>query len=122
MSAENDLPGWAATHPGAWDGLRAAWRDRFSALPWRCAATGDPGVVDAEIWRDWDVRESTPDQLRIEHYLDRHALRGRTILHVGIGNSRLTNALIERKLGTRGTGRNWNTVLKLDILARLLGR
>lgn len=31
----------------------------------------------------------------------------------GIGRSRLTNALIERKLGTRGTARNWNTVLKL---------
>jgi uncharacterized protein (DUF1697 family) len=36
----------------------------------------------------------------------------------GIGRSRLTTALIERKLRTRGTGRNWNTVLKLDALAR----
>jgi uncharacterized protein (DUF1697 family) len=35
----------------------------------------------------------------------------------GVGRSRLTNALIERKLGTRGTGRNWNTVLKLGALA-----
>jgi uncharacterized protein (DUF1697 family) len=35
----------------------------------------------------------------------------------GIGRSRLTTALIERKLGTRGTGRNWNTVLKLRNLA-----
>ena len=35
----------------------------------------------------------------------------------GVGTSRLTNALIERKLGTRGTGRNWNTVLKLRALA-----
>jgi uncharacterized protein (DUF1697 family) len=34
----------------------------------------------------------------------------------GIGRSRLTNALIEKKLRTRGTGRNWNTVLKLDAL------
>ncbi len=39
----------------------------------------------------------------------------------GIGNSRLTmsrltNALIERTLETRGTGRNWNTVLKLLAL------
>jgi len=34
----------------------------------------------------------------------------------GIGRSRLTNVLIERKLGTRGTGRNWNTVLKLGAL------
>jgi uncharacterized protein (DUF1697 family) len=35
----------------------------------------------------------------------------------GIGRSRLTSALIERRLGTRGTGRNWNTVLKLGALA-----
>jgi uncharacterized protein (DUF1697 family) len=36
----------------------------------------------------------------------------------GIGTSRLTNAVIERKLGTPGTGRNWNTVVKLAALAR----
>jgi uncharacterized protein (DUF1697 family) len=35
----------------------------------------------------------------------------------GVGRSRLTNALLERHLGTRGTGRNWNTVLKLRALA-----
>jgi uncharacterized protein (DUF1697 family) len=36
----------------------------------------------------------------------------------GIGRSRLTNTLIEKKLGIRGTSRNWNTILKLDALAR----
>jgi uncharacterized protein (DUF1697 family) len=36
----------------------------------------------------------------------------------GIGRSRLTNNLIDSKLDTRGTGRNWNTVLKLAELAR----
>ena len=35
----------------------------------------------------------------------------------GVGRSRLTNALIERKLRTRGTARNWNTVTKLRALA-----
>jgi uncharacterized protein (DUF1697 family) len=35
----------------------------------------------------------------------------------GIGKSRLTNALIEKKLGIRGTARNWNTVLKIAALA-----
>ena len=35
----------------------------------------------------------------------------------GIGRSRLTSALIEKTLGTRGTGRNWNSVLKLAALA-----
>jgi uncharacterized protein (DUF1697 family) len=35
----------------------------------------------------------------------------------GIGRSKLTSAIVEKKLGTRGTGRNWNTVLKLQALA-----
>jgi uncharacterized protein (DUF1697 family) len=35
----------------------------------------------------------------------------------GIGDSRLTNALIERTLRVRGTARNWNTVMKLGALA-----
>jgi uncharacterized protein (DUF1697 family) len=35
----------------------------------------------------------------------------------GIGRSRLTSMFIERKLGTRGTARNWNTVTKLAELA-----
>ena len=34
----------------------------------------------------------------------------------GIGESKLTPVVIERHLGTRGTGRNWNTVLKLNDL------
>ncbi len=34
----------------------------------------------------------------------------------GQGRSRLTNALIESRLGTRGTARNWNTVLKLAAI------
>jgi uncharacterized protein (DUF1697 family) len=34
----------------------------------------------------------------------------------GQGVSKLTPALIERTLGGSGTGRNWNTVLKLDAL------
>jgi len=37
----------------------------------------------------------------------------------GIGRSRLTSALVEKKLGTRGTGRNWNTVLKVGALAEV---
>jgi uncharacterized protein (DUF1697 family) len=36
----------------------------------------------------------------------------------GVGRSKLTNALIEKKLGVRGTGRNWNTVLKLAALCK----
>jgi uncharacterized protein (DUF1697 family) len=35
----------------------------------------------------------------------------------GMGRSRLTNAVIDRALNTRGTARNWNTVRKLAALA-----
>jgi uncharacterized protein (DUF1697 family) len=35
----------------------------------------------------------------------------------GMGTSKLTNALIERKLGVSGTARNWNTVTKLAEIA-----
>jgi uncharacterized protein (DUF1697 family) len=35
----------------------------------------------------------------------------------GIGDSKFTGPLIERTLGSRGTARNWNTVLKLAALA-----
>lgn len=36
----------------------------------------------------------------------------------GIGRSRLTPGLIDKSLGTRVTARNWNTVVKLETLAR----
>jgi uncharacterized protein (DUF1697 family) len=35
---------------------------------------------------------------------------------VDIGHSKLTAAMIERKLGVTGTARNWNTVLKIAAL------
>lgn len=35
----------------------------------------------------------------------------------GIGRSKLTGAVIEQKLRTRGSARNWNTVLKLAKLS-----
>ena len=39
----------------------------------------------------------------------------------GIGKSKLPGAMIERALGVSGTGRNWNTVLKLSEMANGIG-
>jgi uncharacterized protein (DUF1697 family) len=47
------------------------------------------------------------------------SINGREVYIVypgGIGRSRVTNAFVERKLGTRGTARNWNTILKLEAI------
>lgn len=52
---------------------------------------------------------------------DRFELHGRELyLHLpaGVGKSKLTLDYIERRLGVRGTMRNWNTLLKLLALAR----
>lgn len=63
----------------------------------RALATLDAAIVGREVVRavGADVYVKYPD---------------------GIGNSRLTNASIERCLATSGTARNWNTVLKLERL------
>ena len=36
----------------------------------------------------------------------------------GVGTSKLTIKVIEKALGTRGTARNWNTVLKIGELTK----
>lgn len=45
---------------------------------------------------------------------------GGDTLHVyyanGVGRSKLTTAVLERTLGVRATGRNWNTMIKLRAL------
>lgn len=80
--------------------LAKAWRDlhrsRFADLPLDCGATRDPGVLFSEDLRDWSERATTPDQARIERYIDRFDLRDKRVLHIGIGNSGLA-----RRLGRR---------------------
>ena len=59
----------------------------------------------------------------------RAAIKGREVVETdgrhayfiypdGMGSSKLTIGVIEKSLGTRGTARNWNTVLKLGDLAQ----
>ena len=50
---------------------------------------------------------------------ERISVKGRALYAIypdGMGQSRLTNRVIETKLATRCTARNWNTVLKLAAL------
>lgn len=42
---------------------------------------------------------------------------GYTYFPQGVGTSKLTPAVLKRALGSEGTARNWNTVLKLQRLA-----
>ena len=96
------------------------WKAIVSRNPFRAEAERDPGRLLVLFLKDApaaaDVRAlqaviTGPEVVRAE------AAHAYIIYPDGVGRSRLTHALIERKLGTRGTGRNWNTVLKLEAIA-----
>ena len=92
------------------------WREIVAGNPYLEEADRDPGHLvvmllkhrpSAEAVRDLQAAIVGRETVRVT---GRH---GYIVYPDGIGRSKLTNALIERKLETRGTGRNWNTVLKI---------
>ena len=96
------------------------WEGIVAHNPFRQEAARDPGHLVVMFLKD---ASSVNGVQALQQ-----AIRGREVVaaagkHLyivypdGIGRSRLTNAVIDRQLGTRGTGRNWNTVLKLHALA-----
>jgi uncharacterized protein (DUF1697 family) len=96
------------------------WRSVIADNPFPAAAREDPGRLIALFVR----RAPAPGALRALRaaIVDREEVRavGRQLYLTypdGIGRSRLTPAIIDAKLGERGTARNWNTVLKVGALA-----
>ena len=95
------------------------WRDVVASNPFAKEAEVDPSRLVVVIMRDEPATELVRNlQMAITgsettHVQGRHAY---IVYPDGIGRSRLTTALIEKKLGTRATGRNWSTVLKLEAL------
>ncbi len=99
------------------------WRSLVAANPFPVEAARDPAHVVAMVLRDVPEREALEDLQRSVRGPELIRARGDTLYityPAGIGDSKLTNAAIEKKLGTRGTARNWNTVCKLATLAEEL--
>jgi uncharacterized protein (DUF1697 family) len=96
------------------------WRGILADNPFREEAVRDPGhltvalLKKAPSGKDVDALQAAITGREIVRRGGRHAY---IIYPDGIGRSRLTSALIEKMLGTRGTARNWNTVVKLGALA-----
>jgi uncharacterized protein (DUF1697 family) len=97
------------------------WKAVIAGNPFSEEAARDPGHLLVVALKD------APDRAAAAAL--RNAITGREVVRVrgrhayivypdGIGRSRLTTVVIEKKLGTRGTGRNWNTVLKLGALVK----
>ena len=96
------------------------WEGVVSANPFPDAAKDDPSHLLVIFLKDV-VKPKAVEALRSAiKGRETIATKGRELYAIypdGIGRSKLTNALIEGKLGTRGTGRNWNTVMKIAGMA-----
>ena len=82
--------------------LSAMQNERFPELPLECDRS-DPGVRDSDEWGDWSGFGTTAGELLIEDYLDRLGTRGKSILHIGIGNSSLAQRFAARASRIAGT-------------------
>ena len=98
----------------------AEWARVIAANPFPDEAKNDPARLVAVVLKEAPERAAVTALQK--------AIRGREVVRAkgreafisypdGQGRSKLTMALIERHLGTSGTARNWNTVLKLAALS-----
>lgn len=97
------------------------WHAAIDANPFAAEASTDPGSLVMMCLRD------APSAAQVKAL--QAAIKGRETVRAngkhayfvypdGQGRSKLTIAMIEKLLGTRGTARNWNTVLKLGELTQ----
>lgn len=94
------------------------WRSLIEVNPLPDEAKRDPGHLVVTFLKDEvaSARKSIveawegPEVIRA---IDRQLY---IYFPTGIGNSSLTNARLEKLAGSRVTGRNWNTVTKLNAL------
>lgn len=97
------------------------WAELVAQNPFPAEAEKEPALVVAMVLRAPPAKtaETTLNEAIVGR--ERARIIGRcAYIHYpdGQGRSRLTGALIERRIGTRGTMRNWNTVRKLDAMLR----
>lgn len=97
----------------------AEWQQAIADNPFPKEAKADPGHTILMCLK------TAPTAAAVKALQD--AITGREVVKAtgrqayflypdGMGRSRLTLKLIEKALGTTGTARNWNTVLKLAAL------
>ncbi|HWB39941.1 MAG TPA: DUF1697 domain-containing protein [Gemmatimonadales bacterium] len=108
-------------------GVRTEYHVR-TAEEWRAVVAGNPFPAEArddpshllvvffkatlQVGAVAALRAAIAGRERVEA----HAREAYIVYPDGIGRSKVTTALVEKTLGGRGTGRNWNTVLKLAEL------
>ncbi|MDQ0466684.1 uncharacterized protein (DUF1697 family) [Caulobacter ginsengisoli] len=102
--------------------LRSAadWDAVIAANPFPDKARDDPGHLIVTAFKSPVPAEAVERLRAVITGPEIVEGRGRELYFVypeGMGRSALTPALVDRALRVRGTGRNWNTTLKLGALA-----
>jgi uncharacterized protein (DUF1697 family) len=97
------------------------WNAIIAANPFPKEAKSDPGHLIMMCLRDAPAAAQVKALQAAIKGREKVAVGGKHAYFVypdGVGRSKLTIAMIEKAFGTRGTARNWNTVLKLGELAQ----
>jgi len=97
------------------------WDDLIGGNPYPEKAKDDPRRLFAMVLKSTPTEKAINALEEAVSGPERFRASGRH-LYIdytdGMGSSKLTNVLIERKLETRGTARNWNTVLRIADMAK----
>ena len=97
------------------------WQDVIAANPFPAEAKSDPGHLLMMCLRDAPAAAAVKALQAAIKGREQVRANGKHAYFVypdGVGRSKLSITMIEKALGTRGTARNWNTVLKLGELAQ----
>lgn len=95
------------------------WSNAIAANPFAKEAKADPSHLIVMPLKKAPAKAAMKDLVASIPGRETASAVGRELFIVypdGIGRSKLTNKLIESRLETRGTGRNWNTALKIAAL------
>jgi len=98
------------------------WKEVVARNPFRTAAKKDPShlvVMFLKQAPDSGSVKALQAAITGPEVVSSHGRQVYIVYPANIGDSRLTISVIDRMLGTRATGRNWNTVLKLSALAEV---
>lgn len=97
------------------------WQAIIADNPFPNEAISDPGHLLMMCLRDAPSAAAVDALQAAIKGREKVRARGKHAYFVypdGVGTSKLSITMIEQALGTRGTARNWNTVLKLGGLAQ----
>jgi uncharacterized protein (DUF1697 family) len=99
----------------------AEWEAAIAANPFPAEARRDPGHLLVLFMKEVPAPKAVQTLQATITGSERVRAEGRQAYLVypdGAGRSRVTNAVLDKHLGGRGTARNWNTVVKLAELAK----